>query len=423
MVNPPPGFYQQPVQFFTQSYTTGDVILYDYNLAFAQLLLEDNAEVSAQLKTAVEFTIDAAYSNFNDPFGSYYAFIDITPFYSLQEGGYIYVEFQKTLSVGSAGLDFRFIGNCQADYRTCANPCTNIVPVAGYCEIQTSSTQLIFDHQDAVVAGKPFRLRVKIQNPLYISRRDIRVYVKSKTFDQRTVERGEFLNAVEVTAISIIGGSRRTLWGIKDTESIPGLPSQTVGSTTYNRLFKQQAASPLTGPLNSVYIGFRVAKSTPAQSKFTVKVYLFATGVLEGSIVTNLPAASAEGVKCKYVTDHVACFNVGFLLAQTTEYFLATKAFYASSVTTVTNYGKIQIVPVVQDEFGTSQLPSLSVARALTAPARALTAPAPALTAPALYVASPAPGVSRRARGNALPTLRARPRCRRPSDRFCVDLF
>ncbi len=59
----------------------------------------------------------------------------------------------------------------------------------------------------------------------------------------------------------------------------------------FNKVFMAQSGG-IAGPLNSLYIGFKFNDASPIGCNFTVHVTINATGILEGSIVTNLPSAS-----------------------------------------------------------------------------------------------------------------------------------
>ena len=140
------------------------------------------------------------------------------------------------------------------------------------------------------------------------------------------------------------------LWGLEQT--IAGYSHL----VPYNKIFKQSSAG-ITGPLNSLYIGFTVQQPCPISSVLKIRVQIGATGILEGSIVTNLPQfsssstlSSSQSNDCYYdsVLKEVVCMNVGAFLDTTIEYFVAVKAFYDSTTgATVTNYGQVTVESII----------------------------------------------------------------------------
>ncbi|KRW99768.1 hypothetical protein PPERSA_07845 [Pseudocohnilembus persalinus] len=97
-------------------------------------------------------------------------------------------------------------------------------------------------------------------------------------------------------------------------------------------LFQQNAVNK-QAPLNSQYVGFKIQDLSPTNYKNRVKIFVGATGILEGSIVTNLPAFSNQEVKCYFDTGYLVCDNVGSLIKKGYEYFASFKGFYDSSLT------------------------------------------------------------------------------------------
>jgi len=97
------------------------------------------------------------------------------------------------------------------------------------------------------------------------------------------------------------------------------------------------------------------AQAVPIGLTYTLELKVGATGVLENSIVTNLPSADNTNVNCSYDTTNLIlkCVNVGSLLyANPYEYFIALKAFYSSSASNPTNYGGVTIKSIVYDNSG-----------------------------------------------------------------------
>lgn len=82
------------------------------------------------------------------------------------------------------------------------------------------------------------------------------------------------------------------MWGLSSYENI---------STPY-KLFKQ-AANGVAGPLNSFQVYFRILGVIPNGANLLLRLDTSASGAVEHSIITNLPAkVSASGSKmlCKF---------------------------------------------------------------------------------------------------------------------------
>jgi hypothetical protein len=105
------------------------------------------------------------------------------------------------------------------------------------------------------------------------------------------------------------------------------------------------------GPLNSVYIGFKVPKVSPFSGKYIFRVQVSVPGqvfgILEGSILTNLPVFQGfSQVNC-YVFQHfVECVNVGAFLSFSEEYFISLKIFYGQNISTpeLIDFGKVDLI-------------------------------------------------------------------------------
>jgi len=134
------------------------------------------------------------------------------------------------------------------------------------------------------------------------------------------------------------------MWGIHENESI----------NSPFMLFKS-AVSPLAGPVNSFQVFFKVNNVVPEGSKLLFKLSTGGTGVLEHSIITNLPVDSnSKKVSCYFdsSTLNICCSNVGAFLDPSTQYFLAAKIFYSSSASNPGNFGGISITSTVYDKNG-----------------------------------------------------------------------
>ena len=96
--------------------------------------------------------------------------------------------------------------------------------------------------------------------------------------------------------------------------------------------------------------------------QYIVKITFGATGILEGSIVTNLPSYSTtKKVTCIYdnASFTVICKNVGALISTVSDYFIAVRAYYANAMTDVADYGKVIIDVLAYEPNGVTVIPSV----------------------------------------------------------------
>ena len=115
------------------------------------------------------------------------------------------------------------------------------------------------------------------------------------------------------------------------------------------------AASGRLGPANAINAGFQVAAPSPLNSEFKVTLKILAAGVLEGSIVTNLPAVSGKKVVCTFDTGstEIRCSSVGPLIRTSYRYFVSFKAYYANNAgPTLSDFGRVRIESVVEGPAG-----------------------------------------------------------------------
>ena len=70
---------------------------------------------------------------------------------------------------------------------------------------------------------------------------------------------------------------------------------------------------------------------------------LGATGVLEGSIVHNLPAYSGLSVFCYYLTTQIICKNVGAFINTGYRYWISGKAYFGSTTGSTVTFGGVTI--------------------------------------------------------------------------------
>jgi hypothetical protein len=163
------------------------------------------------------------------------------------------------------------------------------------------------------------------------------------------VENGQMISALTVNPITISspGPSRVQLfWGIQKNYT---------DSYVSNIVFGLYMATTVgyVGPLNSFNNGFMISDTPPINAIFSVRMTLGAQGVLEGSIVHNLPAATGKSVFCAYATPYLTCKNVGAFININYRYFISGKAYFASSTTNpLSAFGDVSILSVVQDSNG-----------------------------------------------------------------------
>lgn len=121
----------------------------------------------------------------------------------------------------------------------------------------------MFRYNEPFAAGRIFRIRVEVENPMYISQRDMRVFSVSNT-NGRLLEKGKLLQKFAVDKIQLYAGNKKFMWGINNNEGIPQTPY---------RLFKLKSGGKLT-PYNSIYIAFKVGKKLVAGFELVVRITL-----------------------------------------------------------------------------------------------------------------------------------------------------
>lgn len=108
------------------------------------------------------------------------------------------------------------------------------------CTVQKDLQSLEFEHREGYVAQETFRVRVQVKNPVFVSTRNVKVFVTSKR-DGRTVEKGVKLNTFSVAALRVYAGQKKFLWGIEENEPVEvqeGQPNNSPGIVPF-KLFKQ----------------------------------------------------------------------------------------------------------------------------------------------------------------------------------------
>lgn len=84
------------------------------------------------------------------------------------------------------------------------------------------------------------------------------------------------------------------LWGLQAGYTDANTAGINVG------IYAASSLTPLIGPLNSFNIGFSISNTSPINAMFNVRFKMFATGILQDSIVHNLPAGTSP-THCTYV--------------------------------------------------------------------------------------------------------------------------
>lgn len=110
------------------------------------------------------------------------------------------------------------------------------------------------------------------------------------------------------------------------------------------------------GPFNSFNAGFSFSNASPINGRYRVKMYLGASGFLEGSIAHNLPPYVGLKVVCSYdvSTKYLICENVGAFVKTGYRYFISGKVYYSSVTvgTSVSGFGDVQIQPIIYSATG-----------------------------------------------------------------------
>lgn len=279
--------------------------------------------------------------------------IDITPSITSSSGGnftvFLYydgTQLAHTAS-GTTLLDFAFAGICQSAIPLSCPACS--AAVLNYCSISSDLSTISFS-TGTVTAGTIITITAQIQNPLYVSTRGVRAYWVD--FVSGIVqENGQVISALSVNAIAINnpGANRvKLLWGIEKDHT----DATTLSSGIVFGIYKA-TTSGMVGPLNSFNNGFMLADTPPISAVFSVRMTLGAQGVLEGSIVHNLPAATGMTVFCSYASPYITCKNVGAFINTNYRYFISGKAYFSSATSSpLSAFGDVSILSVVKDSSG-----------------------------------------------------------------------
>jgi hypothetical protein len=322
------------VSLSTTASPTADGIIYDTNPAHSELNLGSSAVASSLTVTVTGQSSTPGATSIIEvsstsvsawPSGS---FIELDIYYDAA------VAAQTTVS-SSAVLDFSMASFCQSKVGFTATVCTLV---------SVSKARATFSANHA--ASATFTLQVGIKNPVYASVRGIQWSVFSE--NGASLEWGKLDTALSCTTLSLASTSPRfkMLWGIDSTYS----DANSIWLGIYSA-----AAGGRLGPANSLNIGFQVASPSPLSTQFTVALKTLAAGVLEGSIVTNLPAVSGKSVICLFnvASTEIRCSNVGPLIRTSYRYFIAFKAYYAANAgPTLADFGRVRVDSVVTGTSG-----------------------------------------------------------------------
>lgn len=336
------------IQMETVSDYGSNYISYDQNFAFGYYKINSGA-IPSTLTVAVSSTS----TNKNKASQIYTVSIDLTPHVTLASGGnftvFLYYDGTQAAHQGSGTtlLDFSFAGICQSAIPASCPSCT--AAVLNYCAISSDLSTITFS-TGTVTANTIITITAQVQNPVYVSTRGVRAYYVD--FVSGIVqENGQIVSALTVNPITISspGVSRvQLLWGIqKDYTDTP------VSGIVFG-IYKAASVG-YVGPLNSFNNGFMLSDTPPINAVFSVRMTLGALGVLEGSIVHNLPAATGQTVFCSYSGIYLTCKNVGAFINTNYRYFISGKAYFSSSTSNpLSAFGDVSIMSVVTDNNGNS---------------------------------------------------------------------
>ncbi|KAL4471699.1 hypothetical protein ABPG74_008592 [Tetrahymena malaccensis] len=335
----------EPVEMITISNTCNGIancspIIYDMNNYFGYLLRTQTANIqTASLKVSFNTTINSQ----TIPGYIYTTYLDITPAKSYLSGAIYTITINPTTNPIDPILNFIFGLSCFSDILDCQvnySPlCTSIPEIQNsQCIVDQILNQISFKINQPILTGQTFRINVKIYNPLSFQKADIRVHGQDIT-TQRTTENVVALNALQTQLIQITKSKFNFMWGMSQYEQ--GLQS----SMPY-KLF----SSVNLPTVNSVYISFQTNLAIPIGQEYKVQVCLGkAKGIIENSIVTNLPPLNLNQYPlCYQQIDssnnvYVACEQVGALLQSNQDYFVSVKVSYSSTITVAQGYGGVQI--------------------------------------------------------------------------------
>ncbi|KAL4511931.1 hypothetical protein ABPG72_012776 [Tetrahymena utriculariae] len=335
----------EPVEMITISNTCNGIvncspIIYDMNNYLGYLLRTQvgNSLQTTTLKVSFNTTINSQ----TIPGYIYTTYLDITPGKNYQNGAIFTISINPTTPSIDPIFTFSFGLSCFSDILDCQinySPlCSSIAEIQNSnCLVNQKLNQISFVINQPIFVGQTFRINVKIYNPLSFQTADIKVYGQDIT-TQRTTENGVAANVLQTQLIQITKSKFNFMWGMSQQE-------QGLQNVPY-KLF----SSVNLPTVNSVYISFQINLAIPIGQEYKVQVCLGkAQGIIENSIVTNLPRLNLNQYPlCYQYIDassdvYVACEQVGALIQQNQDYFVSVKVSYASTTSSASGYGGVKI--------------------------------------------------------------------------------
>ncbi|EAR94375.3 eukaryotic aspartyl protease family protein (macronuclear) [Tetrahymena thermophila SB210] len=336
----------EPVEMITVSNTCYGIlncspIIYDMNNYFGYLL---RTQIGINIQTTlIKVSFNTTINSQTIPGYIYNTYLDITPGISYYSGAIYTITINPTTTLTDPIFNFKFGLSCFSDILDCqvnySPMCTSIPQIQNStCSVNQNLNQISFQINQPIFVGQTFRINVQIYNPLSSPQKaDIRVHGQDIT-TQRTTEKGVAANALQTQIIQITKSKFNFMWGMSQQE-------QGLQNSPY-KLF----SSVNLPTVNSVYISFQVNLAIPIGQEYKVLVCLGkALGIIENSIVTNLPALNLNQYPlCYQQVDsfnnvYVACEQVGALIQQNQDYFVSVKVSYASTISIAQGYGGVQI--------------------------------------------------------------------------------
>ena len=99
--------------------------------------------------------------------------MDVNPAFSISENTVL------TIFIEQDNADYQFIGSCFSSADTVAAP--PIQQVNSTCSISSDLQSITFNNYQPIVSGTKFRIKTKIQNPIYFKSTKIKAYITSTT--------------------------------------------------------------------------------------------------------------------------------------------------------------------------------------------------------------------------------------------------
>ncbi|CAD8157594.1 unnamed protein product [Paramecium octaurelia] len=309
------GFYYEPIILRTISSLDDNAMIYDYNYRAAHL----NVDELPPSGMTITFLVDQdLYPNYDEPGAQYVITIFITPRENIKGAQ---IELQIVQGQHTDGID-------DTDFKILSKSCWS--KFTSYtCTTTEKSIKLIT--QDDIISNTQLQIQFGVENPGFVSQRDIRVVTKSPTQGNRIIEKGFRSNVFGVTTIPTQLEGVQFLWGIDSQEDL---------TDTQVGVFKLENAAVMKGPYNSIKVSFSVSASANLVFPLTVKIKFNCIYALSYATKHNFQSYNDENpVYCEFVTDSILCHNVGTLSASSV-YFISTKALYDAS-SSASEFGKL----------------------------------------------------------------------------------